>query len=81
MKPPYPWNTGILLLLLLGLFQAEEKKTGLGDPLCPLLHLKERDSIKKSSIIMSSLVMGCVTLPNKYGPHGSPSSAYGINSQ
>lgn len=29
MKPPHPWNTGILLLLLLGLFQAEEKKTGL----------------------------------------------------
>lgn len=47
----------------------------------PLAHLKERDSIKKSSIVMSSLVVGCVTLTNKYGPHGSPSSAYGISSQ
>lgn len=82
MKPPHPWNTGILLLLLLGLFQAEEKENRAWRPsMPPFAHLKERDSIKKSSIIMSSLVMGCVTLPNKYGPHGSPSSAYGINSQ
>lgn len=47
-----------------------EENRAWGSSVPPSAHLKERDSTKKSSI-----VLGCLALPNKYGPHGSPLSA------
>lgn len=78
MKPQNSWDRDTLILLLLGLCQAEEEENrAWGPSVAPFAHLKRRNNTKEPHLVISSIVMDCLALSNKYGTCGSPRSGSG----